>query len=1236
MGVNGLWKLISPSGRMIDIATLRGKMLAVDASIWLTQFLKAMRDDEGRMIQNGHIVGTLRRVCKLLYHRIRTVFVFDGGIPFLKKRIMEKRRQRQAFDESRRQKAARGLLANQLLLQNEAKRAKFIQKDDEENEEEEEEDLDNAEKEERARKKRFVQPGDSESELDDQEEEKPVAKERSARKPSSKAPTTESKKETIEQQLVELGEGDEDDDSAFNDSEEEYHELYGSSIHNIDLSTIKDLPREQQYNILVRLREGNRESRRDELFPVAGDPSLYSATQLKHFLKDARRKKEIVDMQKSLSKKNHKKGSRIASDWTREYTLVLDQQLGGEKSSANASGQENNNVKPVAKPDEETLQRKQQLGLFQSECVDRLYEGLDGTVDRDTCLSMLQANDFNVAELIENYQRKRREEDQKLRAIEQLFEGLGGTVDRETCRALLASNGWRVEETLLSYVDSYEPRQSKAKKKKNGASNNEVIVVDDEPDEDDLTKPENGGFLVVEEEDEEQVQTKNNNLKRDIATGIIGANVHVVGEDKLVFRFNVNDITQESLAIFADVLDEKNSENGDEEKIHESDIEWEEESVSQEKENPSNGIKQQDEMNNNTITTFEEKANENVQSKSIEIEDVDHKFKLEKDEPSLDDVKLQQQSIKLEREQTIQSTMSTTRTNESFYEEDDVMDNEGDDDDIRLDHMNPISRQGTDMSSSSIISSKQALERAIGISSGLTSWASTAVRRALKRHAPEEYDLVEKHQENKPFSSQSSPSASSRTNLNIPTTPNLKSSPRSPFINNKDEVNASPSIKTFFSPSTSSMNGSPRKKQVDDDVDAQHNSSSKGILNDQTTEKLLQDNAQLRDEVRKASRDADQVTPEMRQDVMELLRLFGMPYIESPMEAEAQCAALESAGLVDGVITDDSDAFLFGARRVYKNIFTDKKHVEAYDAEDIEQQFGLTREKFIDLALLMGSDYTEGIKGIGIVNAVEVLSAFPGEDGLEKFRKWVHASHMMADDSSSGKKKRWRTDPGIEEGDSELTIQFKKSHASARKRWLIHGSFPEPRVVQAYLKPNVHEFTTKAQQERLVWNEPDVDGIYLFCKQRLNWPDDRFDKEVLEPIRVYMNRKNVQTSMDQFVVRFEDKTRFAAIRSKRMAKAVHGIRTQTSGHVDDSIVAVDELGNVISVADRANIHFWNENKDEVVDGDDDQGDKKQQQPLRKESKKDVERRKRLRVVETSSESEAGQDDEEEEEEEHLL
>ena len=40
MGIKGFWSLVSPAGHRLDIVTLAGKRLAVDASIWLVQFLK--------------------------------------------------------------------------------------------------------------------------------------------------------------------------------------------------------------------------------------------------------------------------------------------------------------------------------------------------------------------------------------------------------------------------------------------------------------------------------------------------------------------------------------------------------------------------------------------------------------------------------------------------------------------------------------------------------------------------------------------------------------------------------------------------------------------------------------------------------------------------------------------------------------------------------------------------------------------------------------------------------------------------------------------------------------------------------------------------------------------------------------------------------------------------------------------------------------------------------------------
>lgn len=114
MGVQGLWDLVSPVGRRVSVETLAGKRLAIDASIWMIQFIKAMRDEQGEMVRNAHLLGFFRRICKLLFLRTKPVFVFDGGTPALKRRTVYARRKQRDDAQAKVRKTAEKMLLNQV------------------------------------------------------------------------------------------------------------------------------------------------------------------------------------------------------------------------------------------------------------------------------------------------------------------------------------------------------------------------------------------------------------------------------------------------------------------------------------------------------------------------------------------------------------------------------------------------------------------------------------------------------------------------------------------------------------------------------------------------------------------------------------------------------------------------------------------------------------------------------------------------------------------------------------------------------------------------------------------------------------------------------------------------------------------------------------------------------------------------------------------------------------------
>ena len=85
MGVLGLWQLLDPCSRPTKLQALEGKKIAIDVSIWLHQATKGVRTNSA----NAHLQVLYNRICKLLYFKIKPIFVFDGqNVPILKRRVL--------------------------------------------------------------------------------------------------------------------------------------------------------------------------------------------------------------------------------------------------------------------------------------------------------------------------------------------------------------------------------------------------------------------------------------------------------------------------------------------------------------------------------------------------------------------------------------------------------------------------------------------------------------------------------------------------------------------------------------------------------------------------------------------------------------------------------------------------------------------------------------------------------------------------------------------------------------------------------------------------------------------------------------------------------------------------------------------------------------------------------------------------------------------------------------------
>lgn len=122
------------------------------------------------------------------------------------------------------------------------------------------------------------------------------------------------------------------------------------------------------------------------------------------------------------------------------------------------------------------------------------------------------------------------------------------------------------------------------------------------------------------------------------------------------------------------------------------------------------------------------------------------------------------------------------------------------------------------------------------------------------------------------------------------------------------------------------------------------------------------------------------VTPEMARHLIDELKKDGIPYVVAPYEADAQLVYLERSGFISGIISEDSDLLVFGAKRLLTKMDQHGQCIEInrrdFCAVREISLTGWTDDQFRQMAIFSGCDYLEGIGNIGLKTAYRMMRKY--------------------------------------------------------------------------------------------------------------------------------------------------------------------------------------------------------------------------------------------------------------------
>jgi exonuclease-1 len=143
------------------------------------------------------------------------------------------------------------------------------------------------------------------------------------------------------------------------------------------------------------------------------------------------------------------------------------------------------------------------------------------------------------------------------------------------------------------------------------------------------------------------------------------------------------------------------------------------------------------------------------------------------------------------------------------------------------------------------------------------------------------------------------------------------------------------------------------------------------------------------------------VTPYMARQLIEELKKMEVQYVVAPYEADAQLVYLERQGIINGIISEDSDLLVFGAKRLLSKLDQHGDCIEINRADFTACRevslIGWTDADFRRMCILSGCDYLSNIPRMGLKTAYRSIRKYKNVEKALRMLQFDGQFHIPAD-----------------------------------------------------------------------------------------------------------------------------------------------------------------------------------------------------------------------------------------------